>query len=583
MERKLSTILASDVVGFSKMMAANEEHTLRDLSRRRQVIDGVVAEHDGKIFGSAGDSIIAEFASPVNAARCAVEMQSRMASLNEDVPDELRMLFRVGINLGDVMVTEDNLFGDAVNIAARLEAAAQPEGICVSQSVFDMISQKIMVSFEDAGKLELKNIEHPVQAYFVIKGQGGVRYLQQAEAPQVAVEKAESGSLAIMLFKSLSTDEEQAYFCEGFSEDLIAALSRFRSLTVVSGNASFSYRDKQMSPKAIGKDLGVRYILDGSVRKLGKKMRITTSLTNAQDESTVWSEKFDTTIDDIFDTQDEIIETIVATIAGKVEVNEAKRVSNARPENLTAYDMVLQGLEYHRRSNLTRSEAPKALELFEKAIETDPTYARAYAWRACSLSNCAGWDPESYPKDWFDICRASATRALELDPDDHEANRIMGAISLFLRDFDLARHHHDRAEELCPSDSYILGKNAEMRLYLGNAEEGLEKVTWAMRINPFCPDDLLEKDGKCRYWLEDFEGALASFKKMRTESRDGLFYSAATFKKLGREEEALDMLRRGIHLADVSIEAFVESQPFQDQARNRELQELLESIESTES
>ena len=581
MERKLSTILASDVVGFSKMMAANEEHTLRDLSRRRQVIDGVVAEHDGKIFGSAGDSVIAEFASPVNAARCAVEMQSRMASLNEDVPEELRMLFRVGINLGDVMVTEDNLFGDAVNIAARLEAAAQPEGICVSQSVFDMISQKIMVSFEDAGKLELKNIEHPVQAYFVIKGQGGVRYLQQAEAPQVAVENAESGSLAIMLFKSLSTDEEQAYFCEGFSEDLIAALSRFSSLTVVSGNASFSYRDKQMSPKAIGKELGVRYILDGSVRKMGKKMRITTSLTNAQDESTVWSEKFDTTIDEIFDTQDEIIETIVATIAGKVEVNEAKRVSNARPENLTAYDMVLQGLEYHRRSNLTRSEASKALELFEKAIETDPTYARAYAWRACSLSNAAGWDPESYPENWFDICHASATRALELDPDDHEANRIMGAISLFLRDFDLARHHHDRAEELCPSDSYILGKNAEMRLYLGNAEEGLEKVTWAMRINPFCPDDLLEKDGKCRYWLEDFEGALASFKKMRTESRDGLFYSAATFKKLGREEEALDMLRRGIHLADVSIEAFVESQPFQDQARNRELQEVLESIEST--
>ena len=580
MERKLSTILASDVVGFSKVMAANEEHTLRDLSRRRQVIDGVVAEHDGKIFGSAGDSIIAEFASPVNAARCAVEMQSRMASLNEDVPEELRMLFRVGINLGDVMVTEDNLFGDAVNIAARLEAAAQPEGICVSQSVFDMISQKIMVSFEDAGKLELKNIEHPVQAYFVIKGQGGVRYLQQAEAPQVAVENAESGSLAIMLFKSLSTDEEQAYFCEGFSEDLIAALSRFSSLTVVSGNASFSYRDKQMSPKAIGKELGVRYILDGSVRKMGKKMRITTSLTNAQDESTVWSEKFDTTIDEIFDTQDEIIETIVATIAGKVEVNEAKRVSNARPENLTAYDMVLQGLEYHRRSNLTRSEASKALELFEKAIETDPTYARAHAWRACSLSNAAGWDPESYPENWFDICHASATRALELDPDDHEANRIMGAISLFLRDFDLARHHHDRAEELCPSDSYILGKNAEMRLYLGNAEEGLEKVTWAMRINPFCPDDLLEKDGKCRYWLEDFEGALASFKKMRTESRDGLFYSAATFKKLGRKEEALDMLRRGIRLADVSIEAFVESQPFQDQARNRELQEVLESVES---
>ena len=583
MERKLSTILASDVVGFSKMMAANEEHTLRDLSRRRQVIDGVVAEHDGKIFGSAGDSIIAEFPSPVNATRCAVEMQERMASLNADIPEERQMVFRVGINLGDVMVTEDNLFGDAVNIAARLEAEAQPAGICVSQTVFDMIGQKIMVSFEDAGKLELKNIQEPVQAYFVIKSQGGVRYLQQAETPQVSVNEAESGSLAVMLFKSLSKDEEQAYFCEGFSEDLIASLSRFRSLTVVSGNASFSYRDKQMGPKEIGRDLGVRYILDGSVRKLGNKMRITTSLTNAQDESTVWSEKFDTTIDEIFDTQDEIIETIVATIAGRVEVDETKRVSNARPENLSAYDMVLQGLEYHRRSNLTRSEASKALALFEKAIETDPTYARAYAWRACSLANCAGWDPDSYPKDWFDICRASASRALELDPDDHEANRIMGSISLYLRDFDLARHHHDRAEELCPSDSYIIGKNAEMRLYLGEPEEGLEKVTWAMRINPFCPDDLLEKDGKCRFWLEDFEGALASLKKMRTESRDGLFYSAATLKKLGREDDAVEILGRGIRVAEMSIAQFADSQPFQDQARNRELQELLESVESIES
>ena len=532
MERKLSTILASDVVGFSKMMAANEEHTLRDLSRRRQVIDGVVAEHDGKIFGSAGDSIIAEFSSPVNATRCAVEMQERMASLNEDIPEERQMVFRVGINLGDVMVTEDNLFGDAVNIAARLEAEAQPAGICVSQTVFDMIGQKIMVSFEDVGRLELKNIEEPVQAYFVIKGQGGVRYLQQAETPQVAVKEAESGSLAVMLFKSLSKDEEQAYFCEGFSEDLIASLSRFRSLTVVSGNASFSYRDKQMGPKEIGRDLGVRYILDGSVRKLGNKMRITTSLTNAQDESTVWSEKFDTTIDEIFDTQDEIIETIVATIAGRVEVNEAKRVSNARPENLSAYDMVLQGLEYHRRSNLTRSEASKALALFEKAIETDPTYARAYAWRACSLANCAGWDPDSYPKDWFDVCRASASRALELDPDDHEANRIMGSISLHLRDFDLARHHHDRAEELCPSDSYIIGKNAEMRLYLGEPQEGLEKVTWAMRINPFCPDDLLEKDGKCRFWLDDFEGALASLKKCAPKAATVCFIPQQRLKSL---------------------------------------------------
>ena len=578
MERKLSTILASDVVGFSRMMTGDEERTLRDLSERRKVVDSIIAEHGGKIFGSAGDSVIAEFASPVNATRCAIEMHSSMATLNEDLPEDQRIVFRVGINLGDVMVTEDNIFGDTVNIAARLEAASRPEGICVSKTVFDMIGQKVNASFEDAGLLELKNIDTPVQAYFVIKSIVGLRYVQPTEKPQATVSQVEPASLAVMLFKSLSKDEEQAYFCEGFSEDLISALSRFRAMTVVSGNASFSYRDKEIAPKQIGKELGVRYVLDGSVRKLGSKIRITASLISAENDSTVWSEKFDTSIDEIFDTQDVIIQTIVSTIAGKVEVDEAKRISKSRPENQTAYDLVLQGLEHHRRSNLTKSEAAKALEFFEKAIETDPSYARAYAWRACSLSNCADWMPESYPKNWFDICKASATRALELDPDDHEANRIMGAISLFLRDFELARHHHDRAEELCPSDSFIIGKNAEMKMYLGDPHEGLEKVKRGIRINPFCPDDLLEKQGKCLYWVEDFDAALASFKKMRTESRDGLFYSAATLKKLGREQEAVDALHRASRLTDLSIETFVKGQPFKDPARNRELQDVLASI-----
>jgi TolB-like protein len=578
MERKLSTILASDVVGFSKMMAANEEDTLRVLGKRRQVLDGVIAEHDGKIFGSAGDSIIVEFSSPINATKCAVEMQDRMAAMNEDVPESHQMIYRVGINIGDVMVTEDNLFGDAVNIAARLESEAKPAGICVSKTVFDMISQKVMVSFEDAGELELKNIEQPVQAYFVIKSKGGVRYVQQSEKPQIEVKDAESGSLAVMLLKNLSKDEEQAYFCEGFSEDLISALSRFSSLTVVSGNASFSYRDKNMGPKEIGRDLGVRYILDGSVRKLGNKMRISASLIGAENEKTVWADKFDTTIDEIFDTQDEMIETIVATIVGRVEVDGTRRVSNARPENLSAYDLVLQGLEHHRRSDLTREDAPRALSLFEKAIEADPSYARAHAWRACSLSNCVAWDPDSYPENWFDECRGSAARALELNPDDHEANRIMGAISLHLRDFELAKHHHDRAEELCPSDSYILGKNAEMQVFLGNPAKGLEKVTWAMRINPFCPDDLLEKDGKCRFWLEDYDGALQSFKKMRVGSRDSLFYTAAIFGHQDKGDQATQALKSAIRLSNVSIQQFADSQPFEDQNRNRELQEMLESV-----
>ena len=412
MERKLSTILASDVVGFSKMMASNEESTLGVLRKRRQVIDGVIAEHAGTIFGSAGDSVIAEFASPIKATECAVQIQSKMQAMNEDVPEDQQMVFRVGINIGDVMVSKDNLFGDAVNVAARLESAAKPSGICISKSVFDMVSQKIKVSFEDAGELELKNIANPVQAYFVIESRGATRYIHHTDSPQVKVEQAEAASLAVMLFKNLSKDEEQAYLCEGFSEDLISALSRFRKLFVVAGNASFAYRDKNKSPKEIGRELGVRYILEGSVRKLGPKMRISANLISADRENAVWSNNFDTTIDEIFDIQDELVETIVSTIVGRVEADVVQQLASARPDNLAAYDLVLQGLEHHRRSGVTGEAAEKAFELFGKAIETDPSYARAYAWRACSMANVAEWYPDRFDDNWIVDCFESVTQAL---------------------------------------------------------------------------------------------------------------------------------------------------------------------------
>ena len=300
MERKLSTIFASDVVGFSKMMGKNEEKTLQILGERREVIDNVIAEHNGTVFGGAGDSVIAEFVSPVKATECAVQIQSKMKDMNQNAPEDHQMIFRIGINIGDVMVSKGNLFGDAVNVAARLESAAQPSGICISKQVFDLINQKLQVSFEDAGALKLKNITEPVQAYFVVQNKGIERFLNYEDTPQLKLERAEPGSLAVMLFKNLSRDEEQEYFCEGFSEDLISSLSKFSKMLVVSGNASFSYKDKSKTPKQIGEELGVRYILEGSVRKLGGKIRIGAKLVAADRESTVWSHNFDTTIEDTY-------------------------------------------------------------------------------------------------------------------------------------------------------------------------------------------------------------------------------------------------------------------------------------------
>jgi adenylate cyclase len=578
MERKLSTIFASDVVGYSKMMGNNEEKTLEILGERREVIDSAITDYNGIIFGSAGDSVIAEFGSPVKAAECAVQIQGKMKTMNEDIPEDQQMIFRIGINIGDVMVSKDNLFGDAVNVAARLESAAQPSGICVSKTVFDLINQKIRVSFEDAGKLDLKNIVEPIQAYFVIQKKGGVRFNQYEDSPQIKVEKAEQGSLAVMLFKNLSKDEDQAYFCEGFSEDLITVLSKYSKLLVVSGNASFTYRDKSKSPKEIGKELGVRYILEGSVRKLGQKVRIGAKLISADRENTIWSHNFDFTIDEMFDIQDELVETIVSTIVGHVDDEEVKQLVRVKPENHTAYDLVLQGLEYHRKSNVTLENAKKAVEFFDQAIEVDPNCARAHAWRACSLSNYVGWRPDEYGEDWIDQCADSVIRSLEIDQNDHEAHRIMGAISLVRGDFELARHHQERAMELCPSDAYIMGKNAALLVYLGEPEKALEIVQHAMRINPFCPDDLFVDEGMCYFWLGKYSEAVNCFRKMKTPDRESIFYLTASLSKLGEGIKSAETLKQAFKMTDLSVEDFLLTQHYQNPELKQELREILESI-----
>ena len=578
MERKLSTIFASDVVGYSKMMGNNEEKTLETLGERREVIDCAIAEYNGIIFGSAGDSVIAEFGSPVKATECAVQIQGKMKTMNEDIPVDQQMIFRIGINIGDVMVSKDNLYGDAVNVATRLESAAQPSGICVSKTVFDLINQKIRVSFEDAGKLDLKNIVEPIQAYFVIQKKGSVRFNQYEDSPQIKVEKAEQGSLAVMLFKNLSKDEDQAYFCEGFSEDLITVLSKYSKLLVVSGNASFTYRNKSKSPKEIGKELGVRYILEGSVRKLGQKVRIGAKLISADRENTIWSHNFDFTIDEMFDIQDELVETIISTIVGHVDDDEVKQLVRVKPENHTAYDLVLQGLEYHRKSNVTVENAKKAVEFFDQAIEVDPNCARAHAWRACSLSNYVGWRPDVYGEDWIDQCADSVIRSLEIDQNDHEAHRIMGAISLVRGDFELARHHQEKAMELCPSDAYIMGKNAALLVYLGEPEKALEIVQHAMRINPFCPDDLFVDEGMCYFWLGKYSEAANCFRKMKTPDRESVFYLTASLSKLGEGIKSAETLKQAFKITDLSVEDFLLTQHYQNPELKQELREILESI-----
>ena len=577
MERKLTTIFASDVVGFSKMMGIDEVKTLKTLQERRKIIDDIIDDHQGIIFGSAGDSVLAEFSSPLKAAEAAIATQLKMKSLNKDQPVSDQMIFRVGINIGDVMVTSDNLFGDAVNVAARLESEAKPAGICISNTVFDIINRKIMVSFEEAGELELKNIDTPIKAFHVIHNKGTPRFTQDSSTIQTEVKDVEPGSLAVMKFKNLSNDQEQDYFCEGFSEDLILMLAKFNKLVVISSHASFAYSDKSKGFKEVGKELGVRYIIHGSVRKLGPKMRITANLISTERENSIWSSNFDLSIDEVFDVQDKIAEQIVATIVGRVEEDTLNTLTAKRPENMDAYDLVLKGLEYAKKGNIVKTNIEKAVELFEQAITSEPTYARAHAWRACSLGNLMDWEDHPDPK-LFTKALESANLALDLDPNEPEVHRVLGAIKLWYeRDHEMGKYHFEKARELCPSDVYIIQRYATALIYFGEFEQALNEVKRAMRLDPFSHDLLHGTEALCHYWLENYEESVSCFKKIKV-LKTQLFYMAMAYKKLNNSSLAQEKLKEARTITGMEIDSFIKSEPYKDQELSSQVEDMLKSI-----
>ncbi|MDO7633098.1 MAG: hypothetical protein MUQ55_04895 [Paracoccaceae bacterium] len=583
MQRKFTTVLALDVVGFSKSMSIDEDRTLVNLQARRKFVDQLIEQKGGRIFNTAGDSVLAEFPNPVDAVECGVQIQNKSVSINNQSDEADKMSFRIGLNMGEVLVSDGDLFGDAVNVAARLEAQAIPDGLCISESIFDLVNMKVKVSYEDAGELNLKNIGRPVRAYNVLKCRGATRGLISADAePKVFIPQAEAGSVAIMLFKNLSNDDEQGYFCEGFSEDLISALSRYKSLLVISSNASFSYSIKEKTVSQIGAELGVRYLLEGKVRKMGSKMRISVSLLSAEDENVIWSQNFDTTIDDIFDVQDEIVATIVAKLVGKVESDQVKKLANKKPDVMEAYDLVLQGLEFHRKSSVSAQNNKKALSLFTQATEVDPNYARAFAWKTCSLANNSEWFPNDMPPNWMEDAFASVNRAMELDPDDPEAHRILGAIKLmFEGDMDKAIFHHKKAIEICPSDTFHLARYSVLLSYLGKPEEAMGQIEKALRINPFGSDLMFETQGVCGYLLKNYNEALSSFKNMQIETRTSLFYAAACHNCLGQLEFAKNKLELAKTDSGMKIDKFVSTQLYQNEEISNQLKKNLSSIEES--
>ena len=478
-ERKLAAILAADVAGYSRLMAEDEAGTLSRLkSLRKELVQPKISGGRGRIVKLMGDGLLAEFPSVVEAVRCAVDIQQDMAGHEAGLPDECRLKLRIGVNLGDIIVEGSDIYGDGVNVAARLEGLAVPGGICISGKVYEEVRNKLPTAFEDLGEREVKNIPEPIRVYrwtdaSADRMPGTVGALPLPDKP----------SIVVLPFDDISGDAEDPYFADGVTEDIITELSRFSSLFVIARNSAFTYKGRAVKAQEIRRDLGVRYIVEGSVRRSGGRVRVTVQLIDSETGSHVWADRYDRESGDIFDLQDELTQAIVATLPGRLLAAEEKRVRRKPPQQMAAYDYVLAGRIHHHR--VTGEDNAEALRMLETAIQLDPGFAEAYAWKACTLGQaiqfgfCA--DFAETEKEAF----AAIDKALSLDENDVECHRLLCEVRMESRRFDQAETHSELPLAMNPNDPRIVAQRGELLTWLGRPDEGVEWIEKAIRVDPF--------------------------------------------------------------------------------------------------
>ncbi|MFQ5985335.1 MAG: adenylate/guanylate cyclase domain-containing protein, partial [Alphaproteobacteria bacterium] len=551
------------VAGYSRLMGEDEEGTLRTLNAYRAVIDGLMAGHRGRVFGSAGDSVVAEFASAVEAVRCAVEIQEELEKRNADLPDDRRMRFRIGVNLGDVMIEGDNLLGDGVNVAARLESIAEPGGICLSGSVFEQVKGKLESRYEDLGKQEVKNIAEPVRVYRIRLESEATRTATDEKAARPSLPA--KPSLAVLPFVNMSGDPEQEYFVDGITEDIITELSRFRALFVIARNSSFIYKGRAVKVQEVGKDLGVHYVVEGSVRKAGNRVRVTAQLVEAATGNHVWAERYDRDLEDIFAVQDEVSRTIVGTLAGRLEAAGVEQAKRKPTDNMAAYDYLLRGNEHHHRG--TKDDNAQALRALEKAIELDPGCAPAYAQLACTLGQAWARGYLEDRDEVFNRCFENAQKAYSLDDDDSECHRILAAIHLFRQEHEQAEFHLERGLALNPNDPRIVSLKGELLTVLGQPEEGLEWVEKALRLDPHHPDGRSNDMGRALFVARRYQEAVRAFKRIPHPNHLHHAFLAACYAQMGNVEEAQAHTAEVLRMdPDFSVDKYLTTLAYKHQA-----------------
>ena len=578
-DRKLAAILSADVEGYSRLMGDDEVATVRAITAYRDVIASRVAGHGGRVVDAPGDNVLAEFPSVVDAVQCAVDIQRELESRNAELSSSRQMRFRIGINLGDVIVEGERLYGDGVNIAARLEGLAEGGGICISGTAYDQIEGKLPFRCESIGEHTVKNITRPVRAYrlrldssespapsprgaprhamaisavvivlVLLGGAGWVGWYWLKPAETAGLPLPDKPSVAVLPFANLSQDPVQEFFSDGVTEDLITGLSKISGLFVIARNSVFTYKGKAVKIREVGRDLGVRYVLEGGVQRSGNRVRITAQLVDATTGYHIWAERYDREVRDIFALQDEVSQQIVRAMA--VKLTEAERIRLGRPPTgvLEAYDLVLRGNEARYRT--TREANAEARRLFVQALDLDPNYARAYlglAWTQLqSWQSLWTADRESLAR-----ARELAEKAMALDDTLVGAYHVIAQVHLWMKEHDTAIAVAERALKLAPNDADGYETLAEILGWSGRPEESLSRIREAIRLNPHCPIFYLWTLGHAYYLTGRRQEALDTFAKLLKENPNfsgAVAFSAVLLDELGRKREAREAWARAAAL-----------------------------------
>jgi TolB-like protein/class 3 adenylate cyclase/Tfp pilus assembly protein PilF len=557
-KRKLTAILSADVKGYSRLMEMDELGTVRTLNTYKEMMAHLIQKHHGRVVDAPGDNVLAEFASVVDAVECAVEIQKGLKVKNSELPENRRMELRIGVNLGDVIEEGERIYGDGVNIAARLESFADGGGICISGTAYDQVENKLGLGYNYLGEQAIKNIAKPVRVYRVA-----------VPTPAAYFKMAEKPSIAVLPFVNMSGDPEQEYFSDGITEDIITALSRLHWFLVIARNSTFSYKGKPVDVKQIGRELGVRYILEGSIRKIGNRVRITAQLINATTGAHLWAERYDRELNDIFALQDEITQSVTAAIEPKLVEAESVHFQGRSPEDLDAWDLVMRAVASFWRMTMAESEA--AIDMLRLAVERYPNYAPAQSMLAFALlvSDHVGWAPSGKP---YRLAANLAHRAAELDDDDPWAHLALGYLAFTAQQTDDAVRQFKRALDLNPNFAAAYGYLGWAVVFDGRHEEAIEYFQQAFRMSPHDPLIAFFYAGMCaaHYFARRFNEAVEWGRKS-IQQRPGFIAGqrilCASLAQAGRTEELRAAMARLHELQpDITIAWLEEHVPYTPRA-----------------